>query len=223
MRARPRKCTFPQRRPDRGDPSTGHLTRSRSEGAVHQDWFVDEGDGEGLVDLGLDVGGQGEEVFGGGGASVGEGEGVFGGDGGGAEGEAFGDAGVFDEPGGAGFGAAVGLGPLGGAGGDFGGGGEEGVGEEGAGAPGVVVGGVEDHAFAAAEGEDGFADVGHGGAGAGGDVEDAGQFGVADGGGEVAELELEGDLQYDVALRGRLEHRGAVREAAVGGEDRADL
>src|SRR5207247_1647270 len=61
------------------------LSICTSEGAVHQDWFVGEDDVEGLVDLGADVGGEGEDFFGSGGASVGEREGVFGGDGGSAD------------------------------------------------------------------------------------------------------------------------------------------
>src|SRR6266545_3654198 len=197
-------------------PSTG------SEGAVHQDWLVGEGDVEGLVDLGADVGGEGEDFLGSGGASVGEREGVSGGDGGSADREALRDAGVLDQPGSAGFHPAVGHRPLRRASWYVGCRVEDRVGEEGAGAPGVVVGLVEDHAFAAPQRQDSLAYVGHRGARARVDVQHPGQFGVPDRRREVAELQLEGDIEYDVPRGVGLEARVPVAESAVGREDRAD-
>jgi hypothetical protein len=88
--------------------------------------------------------------------------------------------------------------------------------------PALQVVGVEHHALAAAQGEHGPADVGGRRPLAHLDAEGAGQLGVRDGGAEVAEGELEGHRQHDVAHRLGLEPAVAVREAAVGGRERAD-
>ncbi len=93
---------------------------------------------------------------------------------------------------------------------------DEGVGEEGAGAPGVVVLGVEHHALAGPQPEHGLADRPRRRARARLDVERAGELGVAHRGTEVAQGELEGDLEDDEATGVPLEPAGAVAEAAVG-------
>ena len=95
--------------------------------------------------------------------------------------------------------------------------GEDRVGEEGAGRPGVVVLGVQDHALAGAQLEDGLAGGGQRDAVAGLDAEGAGGLGVLDGRREsVGVLQLEADAQDDVPLGVGLEAAVPVRERAVG-------
>ena len=113
--------------------------------------------------------------------------------------------------------------------------GQDRVREEGTGAPRVVIGGIEDHALAAAQLQDGGADQGRVGTLAGLNAEATRQFGVHDGGTEGRALETEVDGEHHPAA-GRppgtvaqagladaaLDRRGAVREAEVGGQQAHD-
>ena len=157
---------------------------------------------------------------GGGTGAVGEGEGVAGGDGGGGvwrEGEAFGEAGLLNEPSSGEFDLAGGCGPVG----DFfcgdrkglgdvgeGLGGDQGIFEEGScgAGVGVVDAGVDDHGLAVADGADGVVDVEWGGVGA----SEGGEVGVGEvGGGTHAQGEI--DARDDVAIAvGGIEDARAV-------------
>ncbi len=92
--------------------------------------------------------------------------------------------------------------------------------EERTGAPGVVVGLVQQHPLAPAEGEDGGWHVDQRSASPDRDVQRRGQLGVADGFTERAETQLERDVQHDVPI-GALEAARAIAEAAVGAHERA--
>ena len=133
-----------------------------------------------------------------------------------------GEAGVLDQPGGAGLHPPVGLLPGRGSlrervGVD------DGVGEEGAGAPGVVVVGVEDHALAGTQAQDRVADRAQRRPLAGLDTEHPRQLAVAHGRGQGAGGELEGHREHHVAPGLGLEPRVAVGEVAVGVGQGADL
>jgi adenosine deaminase len=110
--------------------------------------------------------GEGDQLGGGRGAAVGEGERVLAGHPRGAVAVALGEAGALDQPGRRGLDPAVRQRPARSVGRQRVGRGrlEHRVGEERPGAPGVVVLGVEDHALAAAQGEDGLAYGGERGA-----------------------------------------------------------
>src|SRR4051794_16181915 len=144
------------------------------------------------------------------------------------------EAGALDEPGGGGLHASVGLGER-----RRGGlvaervdhaaleGGEvrrveDRVREERPRADRVRVGRVDDHALAAAQREDGVADVLQRRRRAELDVERPGELGVADRGRAVRAREDEGDREDDPAAGRALEDAGAVGEAAGGGVERLD-
>ena len=141
----------------------------------------------------------------------------------GRAGVALAEAGVVDEPGRARLPRAVGLLPAGRVVGQRRrlGGGQDRVGEERARAPGVVVVGVEHHALAAPQRQDGGPHVGQGRSLTLGHPERAGQLGVPDGCSQAPLTELEGDLEDHVTARVGLEPAGAVAEVALGGGEGA--
>lgn len=183
-----------------------------------------EGDAEAIFYGEDDEVAEGEEIGGRGLAGgIGEGESVAGGDAGAAAAEAFGKAGTLDQPGSGDLDLDLRCGPVGDIGGcereDFrdvrqGFGGDDRILEEGAGGTGVRVwvGGVDEHAFAVADGTDGVVNVEWGGVGG----TQGSQVGVAEVGLGLG-MQAEADRGDDVAVAvSAVEEAGAVGEAALG-------
>ena len=192
------------------------------------DWLLLQGDAEALLDCGDDVVAEVDDIGGGGVAAVDKGKGVARGDAGLAvwlQGEALGEASVFEQPGCGQLDAFVSGWPAGDGGGidaeggsDVieGGGGDDGIFEERSGAAAVLLAGNEHHAFAVADLADGVVDVDGCRRVARGDLcgEVAGEVGVGEVGGS-SRAEAEDDLGDDVAVAlGGVEDAVAIAEAA---------
>ena len=193
------------------------------------DGLLLQGDAEALLDCREDVIAEVNDVGCGGVATVDEGKGVARGDAGltvWLQGEALGEAGVFEQPGCGQLDAFVPGRPVGDGGGiDAKGGGDviegrgwdNGIFEERSGAAAVLLAGNEQHAFAVADLANGVVDIGGRGRVACGDLR--GEVTDKVGVGEVRRgvlVEAEGDLGDDVAVTvGRVEDAVAIAEAAV--------